>query len=96
MRSVIAVMVICVFFIAALLFSSSNTDVVTINYFVAQGTFKVSTLLGVAFFGGFLICWIVFSLLYWGLKLKLRSLNKKLTQQQQINTQLQAKLTTDA
>ena len=96
MRTVIAILVICVIFIAALLFSSSNTEVVTINYFVAQGTFKISTLLGLAFFSGFVICWAAFAILYWGLKLKLRSLNKRLSQQQQANNQLQAKLTTDA
>lgn len=95
MKTVIAILVICVIFVAALLFSSSNTEVVTINYFVAQGAFKIGTLLGFAFFSGFIICWVVFAILYWGLKLKLRSLNKKLLQYRHLSQQ-QAKLTPDA
>jgi len=71
-------MLVVICFIGAMIFSANNTDMVNINYFVAQGDFNISHVIGFAFILGFIICWLIFLSLYVGVKLKLRFANKKI------------------
>lgn len=80
MKTIIAILVIVLFFAAAMVFSASNTEVVNINYLIAQGTFNVSAVIGISFLSGFLLCWCIFYSLYIGLKFKLNASTKKLEQ----------------
>ena len=80
MKTIIATLVVVVFFVAAMIFSASNTGSVTINYLIAQGEFNLSTVIGVAFITGFVLCWCIFYSLYIGLKLKLKATRNKLSQ----------------
>ena len=91
MKTVIATLVVVIFFAAAMIFSASNIEVVSINYLIAQGTFKISTVIGVAFLSGFLLCWCIFYSLYLALKFKLKSTTKKLMQAQKDAEQLKEK-----
>ncbi|MDP2560334.1 LapA family protein [Psychrobium sp. 1_MG-2023] len=79
MKSVIATIVVILFFVMAMIFSASNKEMVTINYLIAQGSFNVSHVIGLAFISGFVICWFIFYSLYIGLKIKLNIANKKIT-----------------
>lgn len=96
MKTIIATLVVVLFFAAAMIFSASNTEVVTINYLIAQGTFNISTIIGVAFLTGFLLCWCIFYSLYIGLKFKLKVTTKQLTQAKNAAEQLKEKQLTNA
>lgn len=78
MKSVFITMLVIICFITAMVFSANNTAMVNINYFVAQGNFNVSHVIGVAFILGFVICWLIFLSFYVTLKFKLRLATKKL------------------
>jgi len=78
MKSVFITMLVITCFIAAMVFSANNTAMVNINYFIAQGNFNVSHVIGGAFLLGFAICWCIFLSFYVTLKFKLRAANKKL------------------
>jgi lipopolysaccharide assembly protein A len=91
MKTIIAILIVVLFFVAAMIFSSNNTDVVTINYLIAQGSFNVSLIIGVAFLAGFLLCWCIFYSLYIGLKFKLKISTKKLEQARNDVEQLKEK-----
>ncbi len=78
MKSVFITMLVVICFVAAMIFSANNTALVNINYFVAQGDFNISHVIGFAFLLGFIICWLIFLSFYITLKFQLRSANKKL------------------
>lgn len=87
MKVILTTMFVIVFFAIAALFSAVNTTTVDLNYLVGQGNFNVSTLLGLAFVSGFLICWVIFYSMYLHLKLKLAMTNKKLHKTQSVEAQ---------
>lgn len=78
MKSVFITMLVVICFIAAMIFSANNAAMVNINYFIAQGDFNISHVIGFAFLLGFVICWLIFLSFYVTLKFQLRSANKKL------------------
>nr|WP_283103760.1 lipopolysaccharide assembly protein LapA domain-containing protein [Shewanella gelidii] len=65
-------------FFLALLLGSQNEQVVTINYFIASGEFRLPVLLASVFLAGFAISWIFTLYQLAKMKLALRSANKKL------------------
>lgn len=87
MKVILTTMFVIVFFAIAALFSAVNTATVDLNYLVGQGNFNVSTLLGLAFVSGFVICWVIFYSMYLQLKLKLAMTNKKLHKAQSSDAQ---------
>lgn len=97
MKSIFITMVVVIFFVTAMIFSANNTRMVTINYFIAQGDFNISHVIGVAFLFGFLICWVIFVSFYLTMKFKLRLVNKKLIklETQAITTPLVESTTTN-
>jgi len=78
MKSIFITMLVVICFVAAMIFSANNTAMVNLNYFIAQGDFNVSHVIGFAFLLGFIICWLIFLSFYVSLKFQLRSANKKL------------------
>nr|WP_283165682.1 LapA family protein [Shewanella litorisediminis] len=71
-------LVIALLFVLALLLGSRNEQLVTINYFVAQGEFRLPVVLASVFFAGFLLCWC-FAVYHIGkLKYALSRANRKL------------------
>jgi len=96
MKTIFATLIVVIFFAAAMIFSTSNTGTVPINYLIAQGSFNVSTVIGVAFLSGFLLCWCIFYSLYLGVKFKLKSTTKKLTKAEKDVALQKEKLLTNA
>ncbi|NRA70628.1 MAG: DUF1049 domain-containing protein [Gammaproteobacteria bacterium] len=96
MKTIVMILLVLIFFVAAMVFSASNTGMVSINYLIAQSDFNISAVIGVSFISGFLICWCIFYSLYIGLKLKLRVMTKKLVQSDKNNEKLKVKQLTNA
>jgi putative membrane protein len=57
-------LLVLVIFVISVTLGSHNDQVVTFNYLVAQGDFRVSTLLAALFGTGFVLGWIVCGLFY--------------------------------
>lgn len=57
MKGFVVALVIALLFVLALLLGSRNEQLVTINYFVAQGEFRLPVVLASVFFAGFVLCW---------------------------------------
>lgn len=96
MKTIVMILLVVIFFVAAMVFSASNTGTVTINYLIAQSDFNISAVIGFSFISGFLICWCIFYSLYIGLKMKLRAMTKKLAKSDKDNEQLKVKQLTNA
>lgn len=78
MKGFFIALVIALLFVLALLLGSRNEQLVTINYFVAQGDFRLPVVLAIVFFAGFLLCWC-FAIYHIGkLKYALSRTNRKL------------------
>ena len=59
MKTIVMILLVLIFFVAAMVFSASNTGMVSINYLIAQSDFNISAVIGVSFISGFLICWCI-------------------------------------
>ena len=70
MKSFIISVVVLFMFVLAFTFGAQNQELVTINYFIAEGKFQLSVVLSVTFFAGFLLSWL-FAFFYI-LKLKIQ------------------------
>lgn len=80
MKSLIATILVALFFVLALVFGARNEQLVTISYFVAQGEYRLPVVLGVVFLAGFLVSWIFAMYHIAKLKLVLRQANKRIEQ----------------
>ncbi|MCZ4338138.1 LapA family protein [Shewanella colwelliana] len=80
MKSLIATILVALFFVLALVFGARNEQLVTISYFVAQGEYRLPVVLGVVFLAGFLVSWIFAMYHIAKLKLVLRHANKRIEQ----------------
>nr|WP_275974991.1 LapA family protein [Shewanella gaetbuli] len=65
-------------FFLALLFGAKNEQLVTLNYFIAQGEYRLPVVLAVVFLAGFMISWLFASYYIMKTKLALRKANKQL------------------
>lgn len=75
---IIKIIAVIALFLIALALGAQNQEVVTFNYLVAQGSFNLSTLLGVIFVSGFGLGWLVFGSLHLKSQLQIRRLRKQL------------------
>ncbi len=73
-------------FVLALAFGARNEQIVTINYFIAQGAFPLPWVLAVTFLFGFLISWLLSLLVVVKLKLALRRARAQSQRTQDPNT----------
>lgn len=78
MKSFLIAVIIGILFLVALCFGASNEQIVQINYFIAQGEFRLPLVLAWVFLSGFLISWIFAGFYIIKLKLSLRACRKKL------------------
>jgi putative membrane protein len=60
-----------------------NDQVVTFNYLLAQGDYRVSTLLAVLFATGFILGWVICGLFYLRVRLSLRRAQRKIKRLEQ-------------
>ncbi|MCH1926476.1 lipopolysaccharide assembly protein LapA domain-containing protein [Shewanella sp. C32] len=90
MKSFIVTVIVALLFIVALIFGARNEQLVTINYFVVQGEYRLPFVLAVVFFAGFVSCWIVAFAYILRLKLSLKRARRRLmsleSAQQELNS----------
>ncbi|KMV32107.1 lipopolysaccharide assembly protein LapA domain-containing protein [Photobacterium swingsii] len=87
---IIGILLLIVCFLITLALGAQNQELVNFNYLVAQGEFQLSTLLGIAFGGGFAIGWLICGLLYLKARVSKNLLTKKVAKQQKELEQLRA------
>ncbi|OAT20731.1 LapA family protein [Proteus myxofaciens] len=74
----ILVILVLAIVIIAMTLGSSNDQVVTFNYLIAQGEYRISTLLAILFGVGFILGWVVSGAFYLRVRLSLARANRKI------------------
>ncbi len=78
MKYVLIFLLVLVIFIISATFGAHNDQVVTFNYILAQGEYRVSTLLTVLFAMGFFLGWAICGLFYLRVRIALMRAERKL------------------
>ncbi|MFD2177392.1 LapA family protein [Veronia pacifica] len=79
---IIGIVVLIFSFLVALALGAQNQEIVSFNYLLAKGEFRLSVLLGAIFGIGFILGWISCGMLYLKARLSASSLQKKVNRQQ--------------
>ncbi|MGN3437284.1 LapA family protein [Proteus penneri] len=74
----ILVILVLAIVVIAMTLGSNNDQVVTFNYLIAQGEYRISTLLAILFGVGFVLGWIVSSVFYLRVRLSLGRAKRKI------------------
>ncbi|ATG74138.1 LapA family protein [Zobellella denitrificans] len=90
MKIIIGLVFLAILFAVGLTLGSQNDQLVQVNYLLAQGEYRLSTLLAVVFVAGFLIGWLVFGLVMLRLKMNNSGLRKKVERQHKELEELRA------
>ncbi|MCC4263818.1 lipopolysaccharide assembly protein LapA domain-containing protein [Oceanimonas baumannii] len=90
MKIIFGLIILAILFAVGLTLGSQNDQLVHVNYLLAQGDYRLSSLLAVVFAGGFLLGWLVFGLVMLRLKMSNKGLNKKVERQQRELEELRA------
>lgn len=83
MKYVLIFLSLLVIFIVSVTFGAHNDQVVTFNYLLAQGEYRVSTLLTVLFAMGFFLGWAICGLFYLRTRIALMRVKRKLKRVEQ-------------
>lgn len=90
MKSFIVTVIVALLFVVALIFGARNEQLVTINYFVVQGEYRLPFVLASVFFAGFACCWLVAFAYIVRLKISLKRARRRLisleSAQQELNS----------
>ncbi|MEY0231155.1 LapA family protein [Providencia manganoxydans] len=78
MKYFLILLLAVVIFIISITLGSSNNQVITFNYLIAQGDFSVSSLLASLFGVGFLLGWLVAGLFYLRAMVSLKNARRKI------------------
>lgn len=78
MKYLLIFLLVLVIFVISATLGAHNDQVVTFNYLVAQGEYRVSTLLATLFGGGFVLGWIVCGLFYLRTRIALDRAERKI------------------
>jgi lipopolysaccharide assembly protein A len=81
---------LAILFAVGLTLGSQNDQLVHVNYLLAQGDYRLSTLLAVVFVSGFVIGWLVFGLVMLRLRMNNSGLRKKVERQHKELEELRA------
>lgn len=81
MKIIIGLIILAILFAVGITLGTQNDQLVHVNYLVAQGEYRLSTLLAIVFAAGFLIGWIVFGIVLLRLRIKNSQLRKKAERQ---------------
>ncbi|MHA6964348.1 hypothetical protein CGX12_01405 [Zobellella denitrificans] len=90
MKIIIGLVFLAILFAVGLTLGSQNDQLVQVNYLLAQGEYRLSTLLAVVFVAGFLIGWLVFGLVMLRLRMNNSGLRKKVERQHKELEELRA------
>jgi len=74
---------VLVIVIISITLGAHNDQVVTFNYLLAQGDYRVSTLLAVLFATGFILGWVICGLFYLRVRLSLSRAQRKIKRLEQ-------------
>lgn len=82
-KYVLIFLLVLVIFIISFTFGAHNDRVVTFNYLLAQGEYRLSSLLTVLFALGFVLGWVICGLFYLRLRLSLLRAERKIKRLEQ-------------
>ncbi len=78
MKYLLIFLVVLVIFIISITLGAKNDQIVTFNYLLAQGDFRVSTLLATLFGAGFILGWVICGLFWLRMRLALSHARRKI------------------
>lgn len=90
MKLIIGLIILAILFAVGITLGTQNDQLVQVNYLLAQGEYRLSSLLAVVFVGGFITGWLIFCLVLLRLKMSNKGLQKKVERQQRELTELRA------
>ncbi|MCX8955953.1 LapA family protein [Erwinia psidii] len=93
MKYLLIFLLVLVIFVISITLGAHNDQVVTFNYLLAQGDFRVSTLVATLFAAGFILGWGICGLFWLRLRVSLANAQRKLKRLQQL-TQTEDNVTT--
>jgi lipopolysaccharide assembly protein A len=76
-------LVVLVIFIISVTLGAHNDQIITFNYLLAQGEFRISTLLAVLFGAGFILGWAICGLFWLRVRVSLGNAQRKVRRLQQ-------------
>ena len=79
MKYFLIFLLILALFVISVTLGARNDQVITFNYLLAQGNYRLSTLLAVLFSAGFAFGWIICGLFYLRARLALARAERKIT-----------------
>ena len=83
MKYVLIFLLVLVIFIISVTFGAHNDQIVTFNYLLAQGQYRVSTLLTWIFALGFILGWVICGLFYLRVRLSLMRAERRIKRLEQ-------------
>ncbi|WP_256852643.1 LapA family protein [Pantoea sp. Fr+CA_20] len=78
MKYLLIFLVVLVIFIISVTLGAHNDQVITFNYLLAQGDFRISTLLATLFGVGFLLGWVICGLFWLRIRVSLANAQRKI------------------
>ena len=94
MKYLLIFLLVLVIFIISITLGAHNDQVVSFNYLLAQGQYRVSTLVATLFAAGFVLGWAICGLFWLRLRVSLANSQRKLKRLQQQLGQAQDSVTT--
>lgn len=83
MKYLLIFLLVLAIFIISITLGAHNEQVVTFNYLLAQGEYRVSTLLATLFAVGFVLGWVICGLFYLRLRIALGRAQRKIKRLEQ-------------
>lgn len=83
MKYLLILLLVLAIVVVSITLGANNDQVVTFNYFLAQGDYRVSTLLAVLFATGFVLGWVICGLFYLRIRLSLGRAQRKIKRLEQ-------------
>ncbi|ATM85930.1 LapA family protein [Yersinia massiliensis] len=99
MKYLLIFLLVLVIFVISVTLGANNDQVVTFNYLLAQGEYRVSTLLATLFAAGLVLGWIICGLFYLRIRILLGRAERKikrLESQQEVPVDTGTSVTTSA
>ncbi|WP_116473382.1 LapA family protein [Zobellella maritima] len=90
MKIILVLVILAILFGLGLTLGTQNDQLVQINYLIAQGEFRLSSLLAVVFVAGFVLGWLILGLVMLRLKMNNAGLRKKVDRQHKELEELRA------
>ncbi|WP_275556720.1 LapA family protein [Mixta sp. Marseille-Q2659] len=90
MKYLLIFLLVLVIFIISVTLGAHNDQVVTFNYLIAQGEYRISTLLASLFGAGFVLGWAICGLFWLRVRVSLANAQRKLKRLQQQTAQTES------